>query len=208
MRLSQFRVAVTSAGLLLVAAFAGCGQPPAGAPAEPAAAPAAPLSGAAQVDRGRMLIIGGGCHDCHTPKKIGPNGPEADMSRTLSGHPQSDVDPAPFKQTAGEQVDDARQRSPDGVERCVGRVVCREPDAGPEHRPRHLDRGHVRRGDQEREAHGQGPPDPAADAVDVLRAAARRGSESDVRVPEVDPADRQSRAGAARTRRQADRGSR
>ena len=103
MRLSQFRVAVTSAGVLLVAAFAGCGQPPASAPAEPPAATAAPLSGAAQVDRGRLLVLGGACHDCHTPKKIGPNGPEADMSLTLSGHPQSDVITAPYKQKPGEK---------------------------------------------------------------------------------------------------------
>jgi mono/diheme cytochrome c family protein len=100
MRLSQYRVAVTSASLLLVAAFAGCGQPPASAPAEPAATP---VSGAAQVERGRLLIMGGACHDCHTPKKIGPNGPEADMSRTLSGHPESDVITAPFKQAPGDK---------------------------------------------------------------------------------------------------------
>jgi hypothetical protein len=35
-----------------------------------------------------MLVIGGGCHDCHTPKKLGPNGPEADLDRSLSGHPE------------------------------------------------------------------------------------------------------------------------
>lgn len=35
-----------------------------------------------------MLVIGGLCHDCHTPKKLGPKGPEPDMSRMLSGHPQ------------------------------------------------------------------------------------------------------------------------
>ena len=98
MRLSQYRVAVTSACFMLAAAIAGCGQP-AGAPpaAEPAgAAPAA--SGVSQVERGRLLVLGGACHDCHTPKKIGPNGPEADMSRSLSGHPESDVLTAPFKQ--------------------------------------------------------------------------------------------------------------
>jgi mono/diheme cytochrome c family protein len=99
MRLSQFRVAATSASLLLVAAFAGCGQP-AGAPAEPAATPAPAVS---QVERGRLLILGGACHDCHTPKKIGPNGPEADMSRTLSGHPESDVITAPAKQAPGDK---------------------------------------------------------------------------------------------------------
>ena len=48
-----------------------------------------------------MLIIGGGCHDCHTPKKMGPNGPEADMSKMLSGHPESAGVPKPFKAPAG-----------------------------------------------------------------------------------------------------------
>ena len=28
-----------------------------------------------QVERGQMLVIGGGCHDCHTPKKLGPTAP-------------------------------------------------------------------------------------------------------------------------------------
>ncbi len=37
-----------------------------------------------------------GCHDCHTPLKQGAAGPEPDMSRMLSGHPQSLVmTPAP-----------------------------------------------------------------------------------------------------------------
>src|SRR5687767_2244328 len=36
---------------------------------------------------GENLVKNGGCHDCHTPKKMGPNGPENDMSLMLSGHP-------------------------------------------------------------------------------------------------------------------------
>jgi hypothetical protein len=37
-----------------------------------------------------------GCNDCHTPWKAGPNGPEQDMSRMLSGHPeQLTMPPAP-----------------------------------------------------------------------------------------------------------------
>ena len=98
MRLSMFRVAAASACLTLAAAFAGCGQP---ASAPPAAAPTA--SAESQIERGHRLIIGGGCHDCHTPKTIGPNGPEADMSRMLSGHPESDKITAPYKQQAGEK---------------------------------------------------------------------------------------------------------
>ncbi len=40
-----------------------------------------------QVARGKYLVTITGCHDCHTPLKAGPNGPEPDMSRMLSGHP-------------------------------------------------------------------------------------------------------------------------
>jgi hypothetical protein len=40
-----------------------------------------------QVKWGEHLVIIGGCNDCHTPKKIGPNGPEDDVSLMLSGHP-------------------------------------------------------------------------------------------------------------------------
>jgi len=38
--------------------------------------------------RGAYLVSIMGCHDCHTPFKMGPNGPEPDMTRALSGHPE------------------------------------------------------------------------------------------------------------------------
>jgi mono/diheme cytochrome c family protein len=54
-----------------------------------AAAPAAFADPAAEtIERGRYLVTVGGCHDCHTPWKLGPNGPEPDMTRSLSGHPE------------------------------------------------------------------------------------------------------------------------
>ena len=63
---------------------------------------AAPASTAStQVKRGEYLVNFGGCHDCHTPKKMGPNGPEADMSKMLSGHPESASVPKPFKPQPG-----------------------------------------------------------------------------------------------------------
>ena len=40
-----------------------------------------------QVKWGEHLVTIGGCNDCHSPKKMGPNGPEDDMSLMLSGHP-------------------------------------------------------------------------------------------------------------------------
>lgn len=50
----------------------------------------------AKVARGAYLVQIGGCNDCHTPFKMGPNGPEPDMSRELSGHPESlKMPPAP-----------------------------------------------------------------------------------------------------------------
>jgi mono/diheme cytochrome c family protein len=41
----------------------------------------------AQLAHGEYLVKTGGCHDCHTPWKVGDNGPEPDMSRPLMGHP-------------------------------------------------------------------------------------------------------------------------
>ena len=47
------------------------------------------------VERGAYLVRGMGCADCHTPLKMGPKGPEPDLSRGLSGHPQGMVLQAP-----------------------------------------------------------------------------------------------------------------
>ena len=101
MRFVQSRVALLSACLPIAIAISGCNQAPASAPAAsaPAAAPAAPAQD--PVQRGKMLVIGGGCHDCHTTKKMGPAGPEADMSNILSGHPESIKVAAPYKPATG-----------------------------------------------------------------------------------------------------------
>ena len=50
----------------------------------------------ATVARGKYLVNTSGCTDCHTPLKMGANGPEPDMSRMLSGHPEGmTMPPAP-----------------------------------------------------------------------------------------------------------------
>jgi hypothetical protein len=98
MRLCLSRVAVVS--LIPVAmVVASCNRAQAPANTETPAPAAAPAE--SQIERGHKLIIGGGCHDCHTPKKMGPNGPEADMDRMLSGHPESEGVPPPFKPIKG-----------------------------------------------------------------------------------------------------------
>ena len=43
------------------------------------------------VTRGEYLVRTGLCHDCHTPHKVGPKGPEPDLTRALSGHPSDMV---------------------------------------------------------------------------------------------------------------------
>lgn len=39
------------------------------------------------VKRGEYLVSILGCDDCHTPKNMGPRGPEPDMTRRFMGHP-------------------------------------------------------------------------------------------------------------------------
>ncbi|WP_088278486.1 c-type cytochrome [Ideonella sp. A 288] len=62
---------------------------------------ASPASAADKVDRaqaarGKYLVATSACMDCHTPLKMGANGPEPDMDRLLSGHPEGlAMPPAP-----------------------------------------------------------------------------------------------------------------
>ena len=42
---------------------------------------------ASQEEWGEHLVTVSACHDCHTPKKMTPYGPEIDSSLLLSGHP-------------------------------------------------------------------------------------------------------------------------
>jgi hypothetical protein len=55
--------------------------------------PPTPAGLTAQQIRGKYLVDIMGCHDCHTPMKMGPNGPQWDMDRMLSGHPQDMIMP-------------------------------------------------------------------------------------------------------------------
>lgn len=99
-----------AAGVALLAGALAYGAAPQAKPAPvPAAAPAAALAAkpsataaapasaahlASQIERGRYLVLVASCNDCHTPKKFGPQGPEADTTRLLSGHPASESLPA------------------------------------------------------------------------------------------------------------------
>jgi mono/diheme cytochrome c family protein len=77
-RLVGSAAVVALAGWMLVAAPAGAAGGKVGAQAS-------------HVERGRYLVTIMGCNDCHTPLKMGAKGPERDMTRMLSGHPQDFV---------------------------------------------------------------------------------------------------------------------
>lgn len=79
---------VASASFVIAACTAPAPPPP------PAAAKAPEVS---PVDRGKYIVNTSGCHDCHTPMKMGPNGPEPDMARMLSGHPEAVKVTKPFQ---------------------------------------------------------------------------------------------------------------
>jgi hypothetical protein len=68
-------------GLLALLASAACTGSAQGTPA--ATAKTDPVA------RGLYIVNAGGCHDCHTPWKMGAAGPEPDMTRALSGHPET-----------------------------------------------------------------------------------------------------------------------
>jgi mono/diheme cytochrome c family protein len=85
---------------------AGSGTPAAAAPGKNAP----PAAGSSAVERGKYLVEILACGDCHTPKKMGPQGPEDDASRLLAGHVGSAPPPAPapsgpwIAHTIGEQT--------------------------------------------------------------------------------------------------------
>lgn len=96
----QMQTSIPIAVLIVSTIAIGAGAPtapgtpdagPATTTASPSASPATPAP--TPVERGRYLVTIAGCNDCHTPLKMGANGPEPDMSRMLSGHPQSLVMP-------------------------------------------------------------------------------------------------------------------
>jgi hypothetical protein len=98
MRFASRRVVLSLSCLLAASIVSSCGGTP---PAAEAPAPSEAEMAKAQVERGRLLIAGGGCHDCHSPKVFESGAPEPDLTRALSGHPESAGVPQPFKPQSG-----------------------------------------------------------------------------------------------------------
>ena len=73
-------VAIALISVVTAVAVVGC--------AEDSPVVAVSASESVKVARGSYLVKIMGCNDCHTPWKMGPNGPEPDTDRFLSGHPE------------------------------------------------------------------------------------------------------------------------
>ena len=85
--MNKSKLSVASYALAFAAialAYADASQPVLSANSEVTATPD-------RIARGKYLVTIAGCNDCHTPLKMGENGPEPDYSRMLSGHPESVV---------------------------------------------------------------------------------------------------------------------
>ncbi len=65
------------------------------------ASAAEPRKKSGRVARGEYLVRAMACNDCHTPWKMGKDGPEPDMTRMLSGHPEALAMPPPPKLPEG-----------------------------------------------------------------------------------------------------------
>jgi len=61
----------------------------------PSGQEAAAAKAKTRVERGAALVRTMGCNDCHTPWKMGARGPEPDMTRALTGHPEDMKMPPP-----------------------------------------------------------------------------------------------------------------
>ena len=94
MCVSPIRCALAVVSLGTVLSFLPACQSNKAGDSKPAASAGDPALSA--VERGKYLVAIGSCNDCHTPFKLGEHGPEPDMSRMLSGHPEfAKLPPAP-----------------------------------------------------------------------------------------------------------------
>ena len=78
---------------IIIFLFTGCGNNQKPAALENETLEKAQPTGEEMIQRGEYLVNLGGCHDCHSTKKMGPAGPELVMERMLSGHPSDEPVP-------------------------------------------------------------------------------------------------------------------
>ncbi len=83
MKMKSLQIYNAFAGIAFAVVVVACNQAP---PAAEAEKPAEPTT-EELAERGKYLVEVMGCHDCHSPKVFGPQGPTPDPEKLLSGHP-------------------------------------------------------------------------------------------------------------------------
>lgn len=73
--------------LILVVVLTGCSNNKKGENQEAQQPQTSTMTAEQMVQRGEYIVNLGGCHDCHSPKDIGPKGFEMIKARMLSGYP-------------------------------------------------------------------------------------------------------------------------
>ena len=94
-------IAATSEALLFVLAMCGLTNALPARAADAAPKVVKPPVEIERILRGQYLVNTGACGDCHTPLTMGKNGPEPDLRRLLSGHPEALAMPPVPKLPAG-----------------------------------------------------------------------------------------------------------
>ena len=89
--MKKYTIVISSFALLIVTAVIACNSKK--TPSANNEGMVAEISQDSLIRHGEYLVNIMGCHDCHSPKKMGPMGPEIDSTRLLSGHP-ADLPPA------------------------------------------------------------------------------------------------------------------
>ena len=135
-----------------------------------------------ELKRGEMLVLTLGCHDCHTPLKMGAQGPEPDMSRMLSGHPEQLKLPPPPKMDVATwawvgSATNTAFAGPWGISYAANLTADADTGLGKWTEQMFI------ACDQDRQAPRHLAADHAADAVAGLFASVGEGSQGGVRVP-------------------------
>ena len=152
-------------------------------------APQEPVEAAAvdPIARGEYMVTVLACGDCHTPFTMGPAGPEPDLTRMLSGHPESmtmpSVPPLPEPWLWAGAATNTAFSGPWGVSYATN--LTPEEVTGMGIWTKEMFVNAMKTG----RAHGRVPPHRASHALARVLEADRRGSEGGLRLPSEHPAD-------------------
>ena len=84
--MKKIKISLAISSAIIALSFVACQGDTKPAAAEATTAESAKLSPEQLVQRGEYLVNTIGCDDCHSPKVMGPKGPEIDLAHRFAGH--------------------------------------------------------------------------------------------------------------------------